>query len=73
LEYWEGNVGINYIALQGWKLKGDADVQIVLNFLVQLMQDNSTSLCSAWTAENHDKEHCTPSPAIEKQPGIKSC
>jgi hypothetical protein len=43
LEYWEGNVGIHYIALQGWKLKGDADAQIVLNSLVQLMQDNSTS------------------------------
>jgi hypothetical protein len=40
LEYWEGNVGIHYIALQGWKLKGDADAQIVLNSLVQ---DNSTS------------------------------
>jgi hypothetical protein len=33
-------------------------------------QQHKSCFCSAWTAENHDKEHCTPSPAIEKQPGI---
>jgi hypothetical protein len=31
-------------------------------------QQHKSCFCSAWTAENHDKEHCTPSPAIEKQP-----
>lgn len=36
-------------------------------------QQHKSCFCSAWTAENRDKEHCTPSPAIEKQPGIKSC
>jgi hypothetical protein len=28
-------------------------------------QQHKSCFFSAWTAENHDNEHCTPSPAIE--------